>query len=317
MMKMSGNEEEIRRLIANAAQNCIPDSTTATFVEKFKEIYGDNLRAVIYYGSRLVEGLSKPSSFRDFFVIVDKYEPAAKGAFDKLTLPLMPPKLWFLTINESDSVRESKYHLLTLADFLKYSSHHAPDHYIIGRMSKRVALVWVSDEPTRAAILKALGDAFLNNARRALPLLSKPLDYEGAVKHFLAFSYKAELRLETADKIEELYRTGKQYYDPLYNVLLEHMLREGMLIKNGESYVAPPAGIRKGMGARLYTLKSKLRHVARFPFMIRNMDNWMEQLLGKYERTFGKPLELTEFERRHKAYTAVKYFYKIKIAKRP
>ncbi len=314
---MSGIEKEIREFIANAAQNYTPDSTVEAFVENFREIYGDNLKAVIHYGSRLVEGLSKFSSFRDFFVVVDKYEPVAGGRFDKLTLPLMPPNLWFLTINEKDSVQESKYHLLTLDDFLRYSSPHAPDHYILGRMSKRAALVWVVDEPTRKAVLKAVGDAFLNNARRALPLLSQPVDYEGFVKHFLGFSYRAELRLETADKIDELYRTGKQYYDLLYKMLMEHLLSEGVLIKNGESYVAAPAEIRKGVGARLYILKSKLRHMARFPFMIRNMDNWLEQLLGKYERTFGKPLELDDFERRHKAYTAVKYFYKIKIAKRP
>jgi len=314
---MSGFEEEIRAIIANAACNYTPDSTTAAFIEKFREIYGENLKAVIYYGSRLVEGLSKPSSFRDFFVLVDSYEPLAKSRFDRLVLPLMPPNLWFLTLNEGDSPQDSKYHLLTLADFLKYCSRRAPDHYVIGRMSKRTALLWFSDEPTREATLKALGDAFLNNARRALPLLSEPADYETTVKHFLAFSYKSELRLETADKIDQLYRTGKRYYDPLYRLLLELLAREGALLRNGDYYVASPTEVRKEFGTRLYILKSKLRHMSRFPFMIRNMDNWLEQLLGKYERTFGKPLELSDFERRHRFYTAVKYFYRIKIAKSP
>jgi len=310
-------EKRIRAYIKSTVENYRPDPITGLFIDRFREIYGDNLRAVIYYGSKLVEGLSKPSSFRDFFVIVDEYGPMERDWFDRLTFPILPPNMWFLTV-EKDGVRqESKYHALTFDEFKKYCSRRAPDHYMIGRMSKRVAILWAKDDSTRAMLMESLGAAFLNNAIRAAPLLDTPLVFEDAVKHFLAMSYRCELRLETPDKIDQIYRTGKEYYDPLYEMLFELFVDDRVLVKDGDRYRAAPAELKKNFRARLYTVKSTVRHVSRSPLMIRNMSNWLEQLLGKYERTYGKSLELTDFERRHKAWTVLKYSFKIFILKRP
>ena len=314
---MNSIENKIREYISGPANSHRADEITAAFVERFREIYGDNLRGVIYYGSKLVEGLAKSSSFRDFFIIVDNYGPMSKGWFDRLTLPLMPPNMWFEPINLNGVRHDSKYHLLTLKEFTRYCSSRAPDHYAIGRMSKRVAIVWTDCEDTREVLTESLREAFFNNARRAVPLLDSPRGFEEAVKHFLAMSYRSELRLETPEKIEQLYRALEKYIKPLYEMLFEMFVKEGVMVERDGLYAAAPAETRKYRRARMYVVKSKARHIMRFPFMIGNMDNWMDQLLGKYERTYGKPLELTDFEKRFKLLTAVKYLYKIKIAGKP
>jgi len=307
-------EQEIRDYIKSAAVGYEMDDGTKTFIAKFREIYGSNLRAEIYYGSRLIEGLAKQSSFRDFFVIVEKYQPLARDWFDRLTITVIPPKMWFLSVEVDGVKQDSKYHVITLDDFVKYCSQTAPDHYIIGRMSKRVAVAWADGDTTRAELLDSIANAFIVNARSALPLMAAPLSFEDAIKHFLQMSYRCELRLETPEKIGALYRTSKGYYDSLYGKLFELFVEEGVLLKSDEGYLPAASESGKSFRAKLYVIKSKARHIMRFPFMIKNMDNWLEQLLGKYERTYGKPLVLTESERRHKLTTAVKYFYKIKVA---
>lgn len=311
---MKSMENEIRSEIKASSQSFHIDAATGKFIERFREIYGDNLRGVIYYGSKLIEGLAKPSSFRDFFVIVEDWGPISKGVFDRCTLSLMPPKMWFTSVVIDSIKLESKYHVLTLAEFRRYCSQFAPDHYLLGRMSKRVGVVWASDDAARELILDILPDAFLNNAYRAAPLIEGPLSREETIKHFLSMSYRAELRLETGEKIEQLYRTSKEYYDKLYGMLIELFVKDDILSASNGMYRASAAHKRRAFLAKLYVIKSKSRHIMRFPFMIRNMGNWLEQLQGKYERTFNRPLEFTEFEKRHRIYAVLKYFYKIKIA---
>lgn len=311
---MEKTEQAIRDYIKSAAGGYDIDDGTKIFIGKFREIYGSNLRAVIYYGSRLIEGMAKPSSFRDFFVIVEKYQPLARDWFDRLTLDFMPPKMWFLSLQIDGIKQDTKYHVVTLSDFKKYCSQNAPDHYVIGRMSKRVAVAWADEETTRVELLESIANAFIVNARSAVPLIAAPLSFKDAIKHFLQMSYRCELRLETPEKIGALYRTSKGYYDSLYGMLFELFVKEGVLLKSDEGYLPAASESGKAFRVKLYVIKSKARHIMRFPFMIKNMDNWLEQLLGKYERTYGKPLVLTESERRHKLTTAVKYFYKIKVA---
>ena len=126
-------------------------------------------------------------------------------------------------------------------------------------------------------------------------------------------SYRCELRLETPEKIDSLYRTSKEYYDSLYVMLVDLFVNEGVLTKSGDRYFPVPAGRWKACRAKIYVAGSKLRHIMRFPFLIKNMDNWLDQLLGKYERTYGKPLILTENERRHQFITVLKYFFKVMV----
>lgn len=306
-------DKKIRCKIRENAGSYQPDEEIMKFIGAFKDGYGDNLEAVVFYGSCLASAMRKPSSFRDFFVLVNEYAPIAKSYVDRLLLPLIPPNLYFISIREGDKKIDAKYHVLTTKEFMRMASRFAADHYIIGRMCKRVALVWAKDNKIRDVILDSIAESFFRNAFITLPLIDSPVDYHNLVISFLRTSYLSELRLETPEKIEQIYQSEKDYYDEIYSRLIDMLVDNGELTSRDGKFYFSAGGKWAKRKVIIYLWKSKIRHVARFPKMIRAMDNWLEQLLGKFERTYGKKLELTDFEKRHKFYTVIKYFYKIKI----
>jgi hypothetical protein len=328
------NEEQIRRIITEAATSFEPDEELSCFLAALHKIYKENLDGVIFYGSCLTSKMRKPSSFRDFFILVHDYSPVIWGharphITDQFLLKIMPPTMYFLKIDYRGQTLESKYHLLTTREFRRMCSRYAPDHYVVGRMCKRTALVWFKDEEARNIILDSLTGAFFNNALLTVPRIVEPVDFKGFVLSCLQTSYLSELRLELPEKIHEIYESEKELYDDLYGLLAEDFVRSGLLTppKAGEKtgtctflqglYRSSAGGTWQLRKVKLYLWISKFRHIARFPKMIRNMDNWLDQLLGKYDRTYGKKLELSDFEKRHRAFTVLKYFYKIKVLRRP
>lgn len=306
-------ENKIREKIKETSGSYQPDEEILAFIEAFKTQYGDNLEAVIFYGSCLASAMRKPSSFRDFFVLVREYASMSKGFVDRLLLPLIPPNLYFISLDKDGNKIDAKYHVLTTKEFARMASRFAPDHYIIGRMCKRVALVWAKNKDIRDVVLEAIAESFFSNVRITLPLIDSAVDYHGLVISFLRTSYMSELRMETAEKIEQIYQSEKEYYDVLYSMLKDVLVDSGQLTSIDGKFYFSGGGKWEKQKAFIYLWKSKIRHVARFPKMIRAMDNWLEQLLGKFERTYGKKLELTDFEKKHRFYTVIKYFYKIKI----
>lgn len=310
-----GNERLIREWIAKASMSCARDAELDAFIATFRRAFGENLVAVLLYGSCLSASMKKASSFRDFFVVVDDYRTVAKGAIDSIVLPWLPPNLRYQIIEHAGMRIDAKYHLLTLREFQNMSSSTAPDLYVIGRMSKRVGIVHARDEDARMAIQEALGNAFFANARISLPLVTEPVTFVELIHTFLKTSYLSELRLETKDKITEIHDSEREHYDTLYGLLVESLVESGDLTMAGGLYSRRASGTWSRRTTKWYLTKSKIRHMARFPKMIRDMDNWMEQLAGKYERTVGKPAPLTDFDRRHKLLTMVKFFYRMKIKK--
>jgi|GEM_PF-6241141 len=309
------NNEKIWGIISSAADSFQPDEELLAYIRAFKEKYGDNLDGIIFYGSCLTSNMRKPSSILDFFVLLREYRPAAKNLLDRLLLPLLPPNSYFMKISHNGKSLESKYLLITLRDFRRLSTGHATDHFVIGRMCKRAAIAWSKDDSARRMTLDSLADAFFNNALVTAPLIVKPVDFEGLVMSFLKTSYLSELRLELPNKIEQIYRAEKELYDELYGLLAEEFVESGILTLRNGMYQCSAGGKWQARKVRMYLWKSKARHILRFPKMIRNMDNWIGELLGKFERTYGRKLELSDWEKRHDFLTAVKYFYKIKIAK--
>lgn len=310
------NEESIRRIIVNSATSFQPDEEVAAFIAAFRERFGDNLEGVIFYGSCLTSRMKKPSSILDFIVLIGEYGAAARNWPDRFLLPLLPPNSYFIkTFPDDGRILSSKYLLLTLRDFKRTSSPHAADHFIIGRMSKRAAIVWSKSGSTRDAMLDSLVEAFFNNALLTVPLITEPVDFKGTILSFIRTSYLGELRLELPDKIEQIYVAEKEYFNELYGLLIDDLVGSGLLTQVNGLYRSSAGGTWQERKVKLYLWKSKARHIMRFPKMMRNIDNWIDELLGKYRRTYGIQLELTDWERRHDFLTAVKYFYKIKIRK--
>lgn len=309
------NREKIEKIIVNTADSFQPDEEVAAFIGAFKEKYGDNLEGVIFYGSCLVAKMRKPTSILDFFLLLRDYEAAARNLMDRLLLPLLPPNSYFMKIPHGGRTLENKYLLLTLRDFRRISTHHAADHFVAGRMSKRSVIAWSKDATARQMMLDSMVDAFLTNAFLTAPLIMEPVDFKGLVISFLRTSYLSELRLELPDKIEQIYLAEKELYDKLYGLLAEDLVESGMLSLRKGMYRSSAGGTWQARKVKLYLMKSKARHIMRFPKIVRNMDNWIGELLGKFERTYGIKLELSDWEKRHDFLTAVKYFYKIKIAK--
>ncbi len=290
------------------------DPELQTFIKYFCEKFGSNLVAVIFFGSFLSSVTRKQSSFRDFFVILDTYKSAG-GGFERLMHRVLPPDLYRVTLKMPDgSASECKYYLLSVDHLIKTTGPEAPDMYVLGRLSKQVACVYQRNQAAKMLVARCLASAAEMAFRYAAAIMDRPMQKQELFKLVLQLSYMAERRLEDERKIEELFNAGEHYYNRVYGELLERLVQEGLSqsMPDGRYRRTPGTeGITRGQ-ARRFLKRSRRRAKLRWPKMIITVDNWMDYLIAKLERTHGVKIDLPDWERKTWFITGWRHYIKLK-----
>ncbi len=282
----------------------INDSDRA-FIDHARRVFAGDLLAVILYGSTLYKTEQKRSGIIDYFVIIDRYDRLEKGRMPRLWAKVAPPLQYAVRLDETLPGRlpSAKYHVLSIGDLEKGAGPGAKDAYILGRFSKRTALLYTASAETSDRIAGVVRTATTEIIRRSVPYISPDSTLDDKIKQCLYFSYRGEIRIENYSKVEGIFENGRDYYRKVFGEVLANYFP----LKTPEA-LPPPTSAE----AAAFTKRCRRRAVLRWPIMMFTVEGWPDILLHKLERTHGVKIELTDRERKYPLLAGWKYFFRLK-----
>ena len=303
----------------------VPEGGTPSAVDLAAELArelvaaaGGHVEAVILYGSHLLRASPDRHSAYDFVVVVDDYSGFYRSlkASGEIHRPawllsgvarVLPPNAIAFT---PDDGREG------MAKCLVVSSHHfgralgprPKDHFLLGRMIQRVAVVWTRGDEAQEWV-----EATLAGARRRVltwvgPYLDDSFDAAAVGRRILEVCYRGEFRPEAQNRSQTIFQAQEDHFVRELTPVLAEAAAGGALTSSlpagdGEPsqavyrFVTPP-----GLGVRLrwrwHFVRSKARTTARWLKHVVTFDNWLPYITRKVERRMGTTVELTPLERR-------------------
>lgn len=272
--------------------------------------FGDGALALIHYGSHAQGSRPGPGSAHDFFVVVERYGDAyrsltAKGRtrFSAATATalarVLPPNVLRVIAPFEPEPMQGKCAVLSLRHLRRLCSPDAKDHFTQGRLFQQVQIAWSRDAASRDAVREALISARINTLWWGRPSLPPEFDAETYFRQLLETSFAAEIRPESADRVNQLIEAQRATIIPAYEALLEHFAATRILLAEGKRYrLASPVTRAERTAIRLYFARSKARATTRWSKHIALYDEWLEYIVEKIARRTGQEIQLTEREKR-------------------
>ncbi len=315
---MSKRSEKIRRLndlIRAKLLDASPDRFQP-FLDRLRQMVEGRCVALLAYGSCLNDATRTGTSTPDFFVIVESYGAFHKNRLHAVLNGILPPNIYHFTLGD----RTAKFNVLSLKHLARETSPRARDCYILGRMSKRMALLWARDEKVRDRVVEAQAAAMRTIARKVYDLLPETFGLEDFALEALRFSYLADVRVEARDKVQRLFEAERDFYMAAYRSVLEEMQQPPFrLTKDGEDrYRKPSCGLGSLAGktrTHWFLSVSRLRAQLRWPKGIFTVERWLDYLISKIERTQGIKIEMTERQKKLWFIYGWKYFLMLRRKK--
>ncbi len=258
----------------------------------------EGIAGIYMYGSMLNPMLSTPTSFPDFYIIVDDYKRFYKSSIHTLINSVLPPNSYFLKLNDHGSPMPCKYCVLDNRA-LEHTTQYPKlrDFFIAGRLAKRIGILYVRDQAFLSGFLETIYNAMQFNVRFALSEMEGAFTLDDFIIHLLGLSYRAEIRTETEDKVISLYNSEKPFYRKIYSLLLEQEASLGTLQISNGNYVTIKPYFTKDYTTG-FMKHARTRAVCRWPKSIYTFSNYVDYLELKIERTTGESLELSKWDRR-------------------
>jgi hypothetical protein len=287
-MYSRGVKADPRALLAEKLRALPRDERLERFVSHLKN---DSVRAIVFYGSLLSDATRTPTSFHDFYVIVDSLADYHARVRDRLVGRVLPPSIYYRQFG--DDLR-CKYCVLTTAQFEHEMSPRAADIHNVGRFSKRVAVLWTQDQATYDLIVDGCLAAARTLRPHALALLPAEFTLDDFIRTLLRLSYLGEQRVAEDTKVDSLFAAERDHYRKFYGAILA----EAGLERSGDAYRQPEPTAADRKRTERFLARSRRRGKMRWPKYIVTVDNWLEIALAKVERHHGVKVELTEREKR-------------------
>lgn len=299
----AGHADRLRGLLAEATSRPgAPD--WYDLPQAVRNLHPDRARAVVGYGSWYVDGLRKPVSFADVYLVVDDYGGLHRNRLHAWLNRVLPPNVYFLW-SEGDGHREirGKYNVISMYDLERECSPGLRDVYNAGRLTKLVWIAWVADEPTRAWLLEQLLAALCTLTPVALALLPDDVYRDDFSLELLGLSYRGEPRLEGWERVRALYEAHADCYRTLHQTLLEAFgAATGLLVASGPRAFRkrrPEAWARLRVEAERLLRRSRRRGYLRWPRIILTEPNLVDLAVNEAERKAGVRIRVTPALRRH------------------
>jgi hypothetical protein len=283
----------------------------AALAEFIADAFGPATAGVLHYGSHVHGSGASSESAYDFFVVVDD-NAAAYRSFAACTRPgfsaataaalsrVLPPNIVGVRPRAPiDGARVSaKVAIVSLRQFARACARTSPDHFLRGRLFQPVRLPWVRDRESRESIEQALIEARRSTFDWVRPFLPAAFDTAAYGRTLLATSFSGEIRPETSDRAEQLFRAQRAELLAIYEPLLRSLAAGGELATAGGGYrLSQPVTRAERVRVTLYFKRSKVRATARWSKYVWLYDGWLEYLQRKVERRGGTVIELTPRER--------------------
>jgi hypothetical protein len=272
---------------------------------------GEDVLAVVFFGSRKTKPSDDPWSAHDFFVLTRRYRGfyAALGGHAALARSptllaalntWLPPNQLSLRLALPGGPLRAKCAVIALDTLLRETSERRRDHFCAGRLFQPAEVAWVRDEAAKCATLDALLSAHRITYDWARPWLPAEFDALDYARTLLGLSMSAEIRPEPSGRAEALVESQREYYASVYGLLLLELAGRGELLpRAGGRYALarPTRAWERARGAWFFRW-SLVRATLRWVKHVLTFDDWLEYILRKAQRHSGRDIVLSERERR-------------------
>jgi len=274
-------------LIAQELAQPVP-AAVRTMADAVRARHAAAALGVLFYGSCL----RKPEtlladSLLDFYLLVDDYRPAYRGALMALANKLLPPNVFYLEAQHEGATLRCKYAVISLAQFQDGMSRTADNVSLWARFSQQSRLVWSRDAATIRPVAAACAEAVLTMLSNALPLLSGEAAADAIWQRAFEETYRAEVRSEGQTRATELVSADLERYRRTHD-----MARAAI----GGSIASTDACAAAWRRRRRI---SKLLNLARLVKATFTFDGALDYVLWKVKRHSGVALPVTDWQRRH------------------
>jgi len=277
-------------------------SALQALIDALRKRYGDNIVAILFYGSCLRSG-DPYDGLVDLYLIVDRYRDANSSLARAVWNWLLPPNVFYTEVTHDAHTVRCKYALLTLADLQRGTSRRWFHSYLWGRFCQPVAIAWQRDANSRQQIGHCLLQAVTTFLQRSLPALPPEGNIVSLWRDGLTLSYRTELRPESANRAGELVAANLTYFETVTGYA-EDALAPGFRLEStatGSHYHAdfpPLKRLGAKLGWKLRTVQGKLLSVARLLKALFTFDGGLDYIAWKLERHSGVSVEIPDRVRR-------------------
>ncbi len=313
-VEATSSPELVARVERGAAAAASP--VADALVTELSNELGEALVGVVFYGSRFNQ-TAGPRSDWDFFVVIESYRGVHRSWLHARLNSVLPPSVYRREVALRDGASAfCKLSLVSAADLDRYTSSVAPDSYLFGRLSKRVALVFTRDELARRRIVDALARSVALCAGWVLAEATADLSVEALAQEGVAFSYRCEERVEGPARRRKLFDADAEYFRDVYERAVAAQVAAGAvqvdvtgLMKRSGSVAARRV---EQAAVAAFVRRSRRRARMRWFKNIATFDGWEDYMLAKLERHQGIGLSLSDRERRHPFLTAVRHYLRLR-----
>ena len=285
-----------------------------------RELAPEITRAIIGYGSWYVNGLRKPNSFADVYLVVDDYEAFHTSRLHAWMNRLLPPNVYFVWTG-GDGHREirGKYNVISTADVERECSADLRDVYNAGRLTKLVWAAWTRDDDAQRWVSDQLAQAHCTLAAMALGLVPERFTDEDFSLELLGISFRGEARLEGWERVRALREAHPAEYAEIHRLLLEAFADATGLIElshDGASKRPDPRWSEITRAAHRVLRRSRRRGYLRWPRIVLTEPNLVDLAVNEAERKAGVRIEVTPKLRRHPFLYGLPEFLRVLRARR-
>src|SRR5580765_3337025 len=153
----------IESILSKKLKDFSPDGLEP-HLSRLKEVLNGRELAVIAYGSTLSQVTRSATSTPDFYVIVPSYATFYTSFRHRTVNRFLPPNIYHFSVNGVTS----KYSVISKDDFVRETTSLAKDCYTMGRMSKRIALLYPDEQLHFIATQQASAMSVVAKVGRAL-----------------------------------------------------------------------------------------------------------------------------------------------------
>ena len=245
-----------------------------------------NASCILFYGSGLWKTEEEDTVY-DFYVLVDQLKDFEKNIVTNFLGLLIPPNVYYMTVQDGDRTLRCKYALMRQDQFTKTATGHSFTPQIWARFAQPTRIIYNRNEQATKDINNTLTEAVLHFHRQSLPLTPTDTSPRDIWLRGLSETYGAELRSERPERTEMLFDASAENF-----------------IKRTEFSIPLLPNIKRDSNFAVIKVCLK-RPFQKFITFIRLMkatftfEGSVDYALYKIERQSGIHLQATDFQRRY------------------
>jgi hypothetical protein len=275
--------------------------------DEIRNRHGDAIVAVLFYGSCMRKKTAE--GVLDFYALVDEYSGAYSSRPIAWLNTAFPPNVFYLEFPTSSGLLRAKYAVISTRDFARAADSRSLRSGVWARFCQPFETIWTRDEEARIDVVRVATCSAHTAAMRILPLLPRrngetSFTTDEFWQALFAETYAAEMRAESEETIQSLYRAAPEHFTRTLASALESLANEGWLEyrRDGDVWTAVQTDERlrdARMARRLRRPLAKLLAVIQLLKSACTFGDWLPYALWKLERHTGTRLTPTERQRRH------------------